>query len=64
VLSARARAAAIRGVDKDGLVGDDVRQRRRARRLVAGALATVTLLALAAPDWAAQTQRYAVGTPP
>jgi WD40 repeat protein len=41
-------AAAIRGTDKDSLVGEDVRQRRRARQLVGGAVAALTLLALAA----------------
>ena len=37
-------AAAIRGTDKDALVGEDVRQRRRARQLAGGAIATLTLL--------------------
>ena len=41
-------AAAIRGVDKDALIGEDVRQRRRARQLAGGAITTVTLLAIAA----------------
>jgi WD40 repeat protein len=41
-------AAAIRGVDKDALVGEDVRLRRRARQLAVGVIATVTLLAVAA----------------
>jgi WD40 repeat protein len=41
-------AAAIRGVDKDALVGEDVRMRRRARQLAVGVIATVTLLAIAA----------------
>lgn len=41
-------AAGIRGVDKDALIGEDVRQRRRARQLAGGAIATVTLLAVAA----------------
>jgi len=41
-------AAAIRGVDKDGLIGEDVRQRRRTRQLVVGAITVVALLAIAA----------------
>jgi WD40 repeat protein len=41
-------AAAIRRTDKDALVGEDVRQRRRTRQLVGGAIATLTLLAVAA----------------
>src|SRR5215207_6430915 len=41
-------AAAIRRTDKDALVGEDVRQRRRTRQLVVGAVATLTLLAVAA----------------
>jgi WD40 repeat protein len=41
-------AAAIRGVDKDALIGEDVRQRRRARQLAGAAITTVTLLAIAA----------------
>jgi WD40 repeat protein len=39
-------AAAIRETDKDALVGEDVRQRRRARQLAGGAIATLTLLAV------------------
>jgi len=41
-------AAAIRGVDKDALIGEDVRQRRRTRQLVVGAITVVALLAIAA----------------
>jgi WD40 repeat protein len=41
-------AAAIRGVDKDALIGEDVRQRRRARQLAGGAITVVALLAIAA----------------
>lgn len=41
-------AAAVRRTDKDALIGDDVRQRRRARQLAGGAIATVTLLAILA----------------
>ncbi len=41
-------AAAIRGVEKDALIGEDVRQRRRARQLAGGAITTVALLAIAA----------------
>jgi WD40 repeat protein len=41
-------AAAIRGTDKDAIVGEDVRQRRRARQLAGGAIATLTLLAILA----------------
>ena len=45
---AAALAAAIRGVDKDALVGEDARQRRRTRQLVVGTIAVLALLALAA----------------
>ena len=41
-------AAAIRGVEKDALIGEDVRQRRRARQLAGGAITTVAVLAIAA----------------
>ena len=41
-------AAAIRGTDKDSLVGEDVRQRRRARQLAGGAITSLTLLAVLA----------------
>jgi WD40 repeat protein len=41
-------AAAVRRADKDALIGEDVRQRRRARQLAGGAIATVTLLAIVA----------------
>ena len=41
-------AAAIRRADKDALIGEDVRQRRRARQLVGGAITTLTLLVLVA----------------
>ena len=41
-------AAAIRGADKDALVGEDLRQRRRARQLVFGAVVLLTVLTLAA----------------
>jgi WD40 repeat protein len=41
-------AAAIRGTDKDTIIGDDARQHRRTRQLVAGAVALLSLLAIAA----------------
>jgi WD40 repeat protein len=37
-------AAAIRRTDKDALVGEDVRQRRRTKQLVVGAIGLLTLL--------------------
>jgi len=41
-------AAAIRGTDKDRIIGEDARQQRRTKQLVAGAVALLTLLAVAA----------------
>jgi WD40 repeat protein len=41
-------AAAIRGVDKDALIGDDLRQRRRTRQLIGGAVGLLGLLTLVA----------------
>jgi len=41
-------AAAIRGADKDTLIGEDARQHRRTRQLVAGAVALLSLLTIAA----------------
>jgi WD40 repeat protein len=41
-------AAAIRGTDKDRIVGEDARQHRRTKQLVAGAVALLSLLAVAA----------------
>jgi WD40 repeat protein len=37
-------AAAIRGTDKDAIVGEDVRQHRRTKQLVGGAIGLLTLL--------------------
>jgi WD40 repeat protein len=48
-------AAAIRGADKDALVGEDARQHRRTKQLVAGAvglLTTLTVVAAAAAVYA------------
>ena len=48
-------AAAIREVDKDALIGDDLRQRRRTRQLIGsavGLLTVLTALALAAAVYA------------
>ncbi|MDQ4033907.1 MAG: TIR domain-containing protein, partial [Actinomycetota bacterium] len=39
-------AATLRGVPKDSLIGDDVRQHRRGRRLAIGTIAVLTVLAL------------------
>ena len=41
-------AAAIRRTDKDALVGEDARQRRRTRQLVGGAIGLLTLLTVLA----------------
>jgi WD40 repeat protein len=41
-------AAAIRGTDKDAIVGEDVRQRRRTKQLVGGAIGLLTLLTVLA----------------
>jgi WD40 repeat protein len=41
-------AAAIRGTDKDRIIGEDARQQRRTKQLVAGAVALLSLLAVAA----------------
>jgi WD40 repeat protein len=41
-------AAAIRGTDKDRIIGEDARQHRRTKQLIAGALALLSLLAVAA----------------
>ncbi len=39
-------AATLRGVPKDSLIGDDVRQHRRGRRLAIGTVTSLTVLAL------------------
>jgi WD40 repeat protein len=41
-------AAAIRGTNKDAIVGEDVRQHRRTKQLVAGAIGLLTLLTVLA----------------
>jgi WD40 repeat protein len=41
-------AAAIRGTDKDAIVGEDARQRRRTKQLVGGAIGLLTLLTVLA----------------
>jgi WD40 repeat protein len=41
-------AASIRGTDKDAIVGEDVRQRRRTKQLVGGAIGLLTLLTVLA----------------
>jgi WD40 repeat protein len=41
-------AAAIRGTEKDAIVGEDLRQHRRARQLAIGAISLLTTLAVAA----------------
>jgi len=41
-------AAPVHGIDKDELVGEDVRQHRRAVRLARGAVASISVLALVA----------------
>lgn len=41
-------AAAIRGTEKDAIVGEDLRQHRRARQLAIGAIGMLTLLTLLA----------------
>jgi WD40 repeat protein len=41
-------AAAIRGTEKDALVGEDLRHRRRTRQLAVGAIATLALLTVLA----------------
>ena len=41
-------AAAIRGTDKDAIIGEDVRQRRRTKQLVGGAIGLLTLLTVLA----------------
>ncbi len=46
-------AAPIRGLDKDSLVGEHVRQRRRVRRTVRAVVGALTVLALAATSAAA-----------
>jgi hypothetical protein len=50
-------AAPVRGIPKDRIVGNHVRDRRRTRRLILSAIALLTALALAATTAAVQATR-------